>query len=52
MQTLLLEIPTVNVEDLAYQRAAIRECIQYGEHGQEIEHKHGRQVCFNCGGSL
>lgn len=53
MQTMLLDAPTINIEDLRYQRAAIRECITYGEHGQELETtEEGREVCFNCGGAL
>lgn len=53
MQTILLDMPTVNVEDLLYQRAALKECIAYGEHGEETETtEDGREVCFNCGAAI
>lgn len=53
MQTILLDMPTVDVEELSYRRAALRECILYGEHGQDVETaEDGRDVCFNCGGSV
>ncbi len=53
MQTILLDMPTLNTEDLRYRRAALRECIAYGEHGEEVETiEDGREVCFNCGGSV
>lgn len=44
------EVPKV---DVLWLRAAIRECIAYGEHGVDTEiDEHGREVCFNCRGSL
>lgn len=50
MQTALLEMPAV---DLSYQRAALKECIEYGEHGQDVEtDDDGHPVCFNCGSRL
>jgi hypothetical protein len=51
MQTTLLNLnPT---SDRIWQRAALRECIQYGEHGEETETTlDGREICFNCGSSL
>jgi hypothetical protein len=53
MQTILLDMPTVDIDQLSYQRAALRECIAYGEHGEETEiAEDGREVCFNCGGSV
>jgi hypothetical protein len=53
MQTTLLESPVVDREELRYQRAAIRECIEYGEHNENIEvDALGRVTCFNCGGQL
>lgn len=53
MQTILLDMETVDVDELRYQRAALRECIAYGEHGIEAEiTDDGHEVCFNCGGAL
>jgi hypothetical protein len=50
MQTMLLDAPTVDVDELEYRQAALRECVQYGEHGVEIEmDEDGQEVCFNCG---
>lgn len=49
--TLELDVPVV-VVDRAYARAALRECIQYHEHGNETEIVNNKVVCFNCGGSL
>lgn len=51
MQAVLLETPAV--DDWLYRRAAIRECIAYGEHGIEVEtDEHGHKRCFNCQGAL
>lgn len=53
MQTILLDMPSVDIDRIKYQRAAIRECIAYGEHGEDIETtEDGREVCFNCGGAV
>jgi len=53
MQTILIDMPTLDTQELQYRRAAIRECIAYGEHGEDIETtEDGREVCFNCGGAL
>jgi hypothetical protein len=39
--------------DIAWFRAAVRECVRYGEHGQMVEiDDYGRTVCFNCQGRL
>lgn len=48
MQTILLTMePTT---DLLWTKAALRECIQYGEHGVDTEtDEQGREHCFNCG---
>lgn len=43
---------TLDKETLLYIRAAIRECIEYGEHGLEIEVIDGQFRCFNCEGAL
>lgn len=53
MQSALFEAPTATL-DMAWLRAAIRECIAYGEHGIETEDddEHGRTICFNCQGIL
>lgn len=53
MQTTLLEAPVMDIDEILYQRAALRECIAYGEHGIDVEtDDQGRDVCFNCGGAL
>lgn len=53
MQTILLDMPTTDTEELRYRRAALRECIAYGEHGLDVEtDEDGLEVCFNCGGAL
>lgn len=51
MQTILIDMaPSA---DLAWNRAAVRECIRYGDHGIDLETAHdGRIRCFNCGGQL
>jgi hypothetical protein len=52
MQTILFVMDTPAL-DLAWYRAALRECIAYGEHGQETEvNDDGRIVCFNCGNTV
>lgn len=52
MQAILFEMGNVSL-DAAWLRAAIRECITYGEHGIEVEDdEHGHTVCFNCRGRL
>lgn len=39
--------------DQLWFRAAIRECIAYGEHGIIVqEDEHGHSVCFNCQGRV
>jgi hypothetical protein len=39
--------------DMLWLRAAIRECIEYGEHGHDTEiNEAGREVCFNCRGAI
>lgn len=49
MQALLLN---KNQEALWF-KAALRECIQYGEHGEFVEETDdGHEVCFNCGNDL
>lgn len=51
MQTTLFQ--TDRVADHLWLRAAIRECITYGEHGIITEEdEHGHQVCFNCQGRV
>lgn len=51
MQTILFK--TTVMPDQLWLRAAVRECLAYGEHGVEVEHdEHGHQVCFNCQGIL
>jgi hypothetical protein len=37
---------------LLWKRAAQRECIQFGDHGQDTEEESGHTVCFNCGGAV
>lgn len=52
MQATLFQTESPSLDRL-WLRAAIRECIQYGEHGTETEDdEHGRTVCFNCRGRL
>jgi hypothetical protein len=52
MQAILFEMGSQKL-DSAWLRAAIRECIAYGEHGIETEQdEHGHTVCFNCQGQL
>jgi hypothetical protein len=53
MQAQLLEVERIDSAELAYRRAALRECIEYGDHGIDIEETpDGHEVCFNCGGAL
>lgn len=41
------------VADQLWLRAAIRECIAYGEHGVQVEEdEDGHTICFNCQGIL
>lgn len=52
MQAMLFQ-PEAPVLDALWLRAAIRECIAYGEHGIDTEEdEHGRTVCFNCRGQI
>lgn len=52
MQIALLELQNPSL-DMAWLRAAIRECIEYGEHGAETEEdEDGHIICFNCQGRL
>lgn len=52
MQTELVRAP-IATEDQLWLRAAYRECILYGEHGIITEEdEQGREVCFNCGGTI
>lgn len=52
MQAMLFQ-PEAPSLDRLWLRAAIRECIEYGEHGIETEEdEHGHTVCFNCQGQL
>jgi hypothetical protein len=51
MQAILFEMAEPAI-DLAWLRAAIRECIEYGEHGTIIEEEGAHTVCFNCRGRL
>jgi hypothetical protein len=52
MQAVLFELESPAI-DMAWMRAAIRECIEYGEHGVLIEiSEQGRPVCFNCRGRV
>lgn len=52
MQAMLFQSEAPSL-DMAWLRAAIRECITYGEHGIETEDdEHGHTVCFNCRGRL
>jgi hypothetical protein len=51
MQAQLLQTPAL--DDWLWLRAAIRECIAYGEHGVNTElDAQGRKVCFNCQGKI
>jgi len=50
--TLELDVQTIDLEDLQWQRAAKKECIAFGDHGHDTEYKNGHIVCFNCGGQL
>lgn len=53
MQTILLEAPRADIDAILWARAALRECLQYGEHAVDTElDEHGHEVCFNCGGRL
>lgn len=55
MQTILPDMETVSVIDInqiLWARAALKECIAYQEHGQDLEEIDGQVVCFNCGGKL
>lgn len=53
MQATLFRMDTNNITDILWARAALRECIEYGEHGIESEiTEEGREICFNCGGAL
>jgi hypothetical protein len=49
MQTLLFNSPVQDIDDILWARAARRECVEYGEHGTEVEEIDGRLICFNCG---
>lgn len=50
MQATLFQINTSDIDDILWARAARRECIEYGEHGLEVEEEDdGRLRCFNCG---
>lgn len=46
-----LDINTITLDRL-WLRAALRECIEYGEHGNNIETVNDRATCWNCGNAL
>lgn len=52
MQTTLMQVERQDIDAILWARAALRECIQYKEHGHDIEERDGRTICFNCGGAL
>lgn len=36
-----------------YMRAALKECIEYGEHGDHVEiNEDGKTICLNCEGEV
>lgn len=52
MNAELLEAPIVDRDTRAWFRAALRECIEFGDHGTYTEEVSGKTVCFDCGGEL
>lgn len=53
METLaLFETRPIDINEIEWRRAAQRECVQFGDHGTFSEHIRGREVCFDCGGTL
>jgi hypothetical protein len=45
-------MPTIDRPEAAWFRAALRECITYGDHGTFIEEVDRGAVCFDCRGEL
>lgn len=50
-QTELVQ-PEVITLDRLWLRAALKECVAYGEHGTVTETVNGRATCWNCGNHL
>lgn len=54
MSQLALKVDTVSLsrELRLWFKAALRECLSYGEHGMYTEVVNGREVCMDCGGEV
>lgn len=51
MQATLIELEPITLDHL-WLRAALKECVEYQEHGQETELVNGKVTCWNCGNAL